>query len=114
MPTKVFQLGGALSSKTVWMERGHNTTYVLYSYLEGPSTCSLMLKPMCNYRDYHGITTGSFDWNFGVEAVKGGCKITAREGAVPFWLTTQEKADFTPTGVWYWRHVYRQEVAPGI
>ena len=47
-------------------------------------------------------------------ACVGGCKITAKEGAAPFWLTTEPAAEFTQTGVWYWNFVYRGEVARGF
>ena len=100
--------------KTIWMERGHNTTYIKYSYVAGEGECSLALHPMCNYRDYHGVTRGSFDWQFQVESLPGGCKVTAYEGASPLWLTTNPQGDFTQTGVWYWNFIYRREVERGF
>ena len=114
IPSMTYRLGDCRVTKTAWMEYGHNTTYVRYTYFEGHSDCALVLRPMCNYRDYHGMTQGSLDWNFGVEEMPGGCKIIAKEGAAPFWLTSQGRAEFTHTGVWYWNHVYREEVARGL
>src|SRR5438105_15442889 len=72
------------------------------------------LHPMCNYRDYHATTKGSLEWNFGVEALPGGCKIIAYEGAAPAWLTSAPAAEFTHTGVWYWNFVYRKEIERGF
>ncbi|MDQ6694790.1 MAG: amylo-alpha-1,6-glucosidase, partial [Chloroflexota bacterium] len=69
---------------------------------------------MCNYRDYHEITRGNLDWNFNVQTVEGGCRIEARAGAAPFWLTTSHAAELTHTGVWYWNFVYRREVERGF
>lgn len=109
----VFRMGDSVLHKTVWMEHGHNTTYVRYLYAEGQHECCLLLHTMCNYRDYHSTTEGNLDWDFGVEGVPGGCKVTARVGAQPFWLTSAPHADFTHTGVWYWNFVYRQDRARG-
>src|SRR5205823_4902716 len=93
---------------------GHNTAYVRYAYVEGPGDCCLLLHPMCNYRDYHSTTKGAFDWNFGVETLPGGCKVTAYDGAAPVWLTSTPPAEFTHTGVWYWNFVYRREIERGF
>jgi len=114
IPTTAFRLGDSLFLKTIWMEHGHNTSYVRYTYLEGDGQADLTLHPMCNYRDYHSMTKGEFGWDFGVESLVGGCEVVAREGASPFWLTTHEPAEFTQTGVWYWNFVYRREVERGF
>src|SRR5438270_11047347 len=95
------------------MEHGHNTTYVRYSYEDGPGEFRLTLHPMCNYRDYHSMTRGRLGWDFEVEEADGGYKVTANEGATPFWLTTSPPAAVTRTGVWYWNFVYRREVERG-
>jgi predicted glycogen debranching enzyme len=113
IPTTAFRLGDNLLLKTVWMEYGHNTSYVRYTYVEGEGELCLVLHPMCNYRDHHSMTRGEFGWDFAVEPLVGGCKVTAREGARPFWLTTHAPADFTQTGVWYWNFVYRRELERG-
>lgn len=113
MVTTLFHMGESVMRKEVWMEGGHNTTHVRYTYEGGTEECCLALHPMCNYRQRDGITKGSLDWNFQVEPMEGGCKVTAYKGAQPFWLTTSPLAEFTPTGVWYWRFIYRREVEQG-
>ncbi|HYP41137.1 MAG TPA: amylo-alpha-1,6-glucosidase [Chloroflexia bacterium] len=113
IPTTIFRLGDSVLHKTVWMERGRNTTYVRYTYAEGSDECCLMLHPMCNHRDYHDTTRGALEWDFGVETVEGGCKVQAKPELPPFWLTGAPDAGFTHTGVWYWNFVYRGEVARG-
>ncbi len=111
--TTAFRLGDNLLHKSVWMEHGHNTTYVRYTYVEGEGECCLLLHTLCNYRDYHSVTKGVFGWDFEVETEHGGCKVTAREGDKPYWLTSRPEAEFTHTGVWYWNFVYRKSVARG-
>src|SRR5688500_3819022 len=114
IPSTLYRLGDATLLKTVWMEHGQNTSYVRYTYAEGEAECHLTLYPMCNYRDYHAITRGARDWEFGVEPLEGGCKITALQDAIPYWLTTHPQAEHTPSGVWYWNFVYRAEVERGF
>jgi predicted glycogen debranching enzyme len=113
VPTTVFRLADELLHKTVWMEYGHNTSYIRYAYVRGRADLHFVVHAMCNYRDYHSTSTGNFDRNFEVESLPGGCRLVAREGAHPFWLTTHPQADFTSTGVWYWNFVYRRDVERG-
>ena len=49
IPTTIFRLGDAVLHKTVWMEHGHNTTYVRYMYVEGPGfgACDASLLLRC-------------------------------------------------------------------
>jgi predicted glycogen debranching enzyme len=114
IPTTVYGVGASILHKTVWMEHGRNVTYVRYTYAQGRDECLLTLRPLCTFRDHHAMTQGSLDWNFGVEALDSGCKVTAYEGAAPVWLTTTPAAGFTPTGVWYWHFVYREERERGF
>ncbi len=114
IPTTVFRMGDLVLHKSVWMEHGHNTTYVRYYHAGGAERCLLALHPMCTYRDYHSMLRGSFDRGMAVEIVDGGCKVTAHEGALPYWLIVHPHAEFTPTGVWYWNFVYRREIERGF
>src|SRR5438477_2168675 len=114
IPTTIFQLGDGVLHKTVWMEHGHNTTYIRYSYIEGAGECCLVLHPMCNFRDYHSTTKGALGWDFLVDSLPGGCKVRAYEDAAPMWLTSTPTAEFTHTGVWYWNFIYRKEKERGF
>ena len=114
IPTTAFRMGEHLLLKTVWMEHGHNTTYIRFTYMEGAGEICLELHPMCNYRDYHGMNKGQFGVDYQVETLPEGFKVTAWDGAHPVWLTTHPAAEFTHTGVWYWNFVYRKEVERGF
>jgi predicted glycogen debranching enzyme len=114
IPTTIFRMGDVVLHKSVWMEYGHNTTYVRYHHVGGIEECLLTLHPMCTYRDYHSMLQGSFDRGMAVEPVEEGCKVTAHEGALPYWLVVHPHAEFTPTGVWYWNFVYRREIERGF
>lgn len=115
IPTFCYAMGKAILRKTIWMEHGSNTAHIHYS-LDGasPSPATLALILLGNYRDYHGDTSGSLEWNFGVTPLPGGCEVRAFPGANPYWLLTQPEARFVPTGVWYWHFVYRRERERGL
>src|SRR5579859_507865 len=116
LPRFVYRVGPAFLQKQIWMEYGRNTTYVRYTVLESPYPLTLILRPFVNYRDHHKLTKGSLDWSFGVTAlpIGGGCTVTAFAEAHPFYLVASPKASFTPSGVWYWKFLYRAERERGL
>jgi predicted glycogen debranching enzyme len=91
-PVWQFAFGDALLEKRVWMQQGENTTFVRYSLPRGSGLVALELKVLVNYRDFHSSTHAG-DWRMRVEPVEEGVKVTAFEGAVPFYLLS---ADASP------------------
>jgi len=84
-PVWQFAFGDALLEKRVWMPQGENTTYVQYTLVRSSRPAQLELKALVNYRDFHSSTHAG-DWQMHSEPVERGVKITAFEGAVPFFL----------------------------
>jgi len=60
IPTFVWTLGDVQIIQRIWMAYRQNTTYVTYTYARGASSVRLMLKPLCAYRDHHGVTQGGY------------------------------------------------------
>jgi predicted glycogen debranching enzyme len=83
-PVWTFAFAGALLEKRIWMAQGENTTYVQYRLLRG-GPVELELKVLVNYRDYHS-TTHAGDWQMRVEGVEHGLRVSAFDGAAPFYL----------------------------
>jgi len=84
-PVWRFAIGDALLEKRVWMRHGENTTYVQYTMLRGTQFMELELRTFINYRDFHSNTHAG-DWRMKIDAVKSGLRVTAFEGAIPFYL----------------------------
>jgi predicted glycogen debranching enzyme len=84
-PVWQFAIGDALLEKRVWMHYGENTTYVQYTMLRGTQSIELELNTYINYRDFHGNTHAG-DWRMKIDAVQSGLRVTALEGAMPFYL----------------------------
>jgi predicted glycogen debranching enzyme len=98
-PAWSFALAGALLEKRIWMRHGENTTYVQYTLTRGSGFVDLELKALINYRDFHSSTHAG-DWKMKIEAVPGGVKVTAFEGATPFFLLCAE-AECEPRHDWH-------------
>ncbi len=102
----------ALIEKRLWMEQGENTTYVQYRLLRGSSPLSLLLKALVNYRDHH-IDTRAGSWKLDIGIANHGLKITAFEGATPFYVLS-DNASVTPTHVWYHNFFLPVEAQRGL
>ena len=88
-PVWTFTLGAARLEKRVWMEQGANTTYVQYRLLEGSAAFEMEIKALVNYRDFHG-TTHAGDWRMRIDEVERGARVTAFDGAIPFYLMSEK------------------------
>lgn len=91
VPVWSYAFADALLEKRVWMKHGENTTYVQYTLLRGTAPAEISLKALVNYRDYHAATHAG-DWRMQIEAVDAGVKITAFDGATPFFLKCADAA----------------------
>jgi predicted glycogen debranching enzyme len=98
-PVWTYACADMLLEKRIWMEPGANTTYVQYRLPRARRPVRLELKALVNYRDYHFTTRGD-DWYMRVEAVPGGLRVVAFEGAQPFVLLA-EGAEVQPSHDWY-------------
>jgi glycogen debranching enzyme len=85
IPVWTFAFAGVELEKRVWMPQGVNTTCVLYNLRRAAQPIELSFKALVNYRDHHAITHAG-DWQMRVEPVARGLRISAFDGATPFYL----------------------------
>ena len=102
----------ALLEKRVWMEHGTNTTYVRYDLRRGNQPLTLAIKVLVNYRDHHANTHAG-DWQMRVEPAHNGLRVTAFEGAGPFYLLS-DRAEATSQHRWYRDYFLSQESYRGL
>jgi predicted glycogen debranching enzyme len=88
-PVWRFAIGDALLEKRIWMPQGKNTTFVQYSLIRASNALEVECKALVNYRDYHS-TTHAGNWQMQIENVERGLKVTAFDGATPFYLSSRE------------------------
>lgn len=113
IPTFFYRAANFSLAKTVWMEYGHNTTYVRYALDAVSMPIRLTLLPLCTYKEFHTEVRGSLDWHFGVDARPGEVTITAHSGAMPYRFLLPPALNFVPLDIWYWRFRHRVEQARG-
>ncbi len=111
-PVWRYALADALLEKRVWMKQGENTTCVQYTLVRGSAPVEMDAKVLVNYRDFH-LTTQAGDWRMSVEPVENGLKITAFEGATPFYLKSAG-ASVQPRHEWYRDYFLPAEKARGL
>jgi predicted glycogen debranching enzyme len=111
-PVWTYACGDALLEKRVWMQQGANTTYVTYYLRRASAPLTLVAKALVNYRDYHGDTRAG-GWQMHVEPVEHGLRVTAFDGATPFYLLS-DAAEATPQHEWYRDFFMRVESERGL
>jgi predicted glycogen debranching enzyme len=111
-PVWSYALGDALVEKRVFMQRGANTTYVQYTMVRGSGPLEMKLKGLVNYRDFHGSTHAG-DWRMRVEKVEHGVRVTAFDGATPFYLLSDAAAS-EARNEWYRDCFYPVERERGL
>ncbi len=111
-PVWQFAMADALLEKRMWMQHGENTTYVKYTLLRSSASVDLAIKTLVNYRDFHSSTHAG-DWRMQLEAAKNGMRITAFDGATPFYLLSTE-ATCEPRDEWYRNCFLLQEQSRGL
>ncbi len=99
IPVWSFALGDALLEKRIWMQQGENTTYVQYTLVRATGPVAMSLKALVNYRDFHSATHAG-DWRARIERVQDGLRVTAFDGAVPFYLMCAN-ATYEICNEWY-------------
>jgi predicted glycogen debranching enzyme len=111
-PVWQYALADAVLEKRIFMRRGENTTYVQYTLLNGGPSLELNLKALVNYRDFHSSTHAG-DWRMNIEAIEHGAKVTAFDGATPFYLRSAN-ATAELHHEWYRSCFFSQERARGL
>jgi glycogen debranching enzyme len=85
IPVWTFAFADVELEKRIWMQYGANTTCVLYNLRRASQPVEISLKALVNYRDYHAVTHAG-NWQMHIEPVPHGLRITADDGATPFYL----------------------------
>ncbi len=111
IPVWVYVLADARLEQRVWMDHGHNTTYITYTLSRATDALSLELTPLCTYRDYHSHSRG--DWHLAVEPIAGGFEVKAFVDAQPYRVVA-DRGEFHPGAMWYWNFKHRVESERGL
>ncbi len=111
IPTWLYMVGGVQIEQQIWMAQGRNATYLRLRLLASDRPVELELLPLCTYRDYHAHGGGG--WHLDVAAGASYMKISAFDGALPYYLSV-DRGRAVPGSEWYWRFRHRAESARGL
>jgi predicted glycogen debranching enzyme len=112
VPVWSYACADALLEKRIWMQQGANTTYVRYDLRRGSAPLTITVKALVNYREHHAVTRAD-TWKMDIQAVTDGLQITAFDGALPFYLLSDE-ALRAPQHEWHRHFLLTQEAYRGL
>lgn len=85
-PTWTFACGDALLEKRVWMERGHNTTYVEYRLVRAAGEMTLSIQAAVGVRGHHSTIAADAPVVLQTTRIPNGVQITGQEGGADLYL----------------------------
>ena len=114
-PTFVYRVEGIEIEKRVFMIHGENTTAIEYEIRKPDSApaCSLELRPLIAFRDYHATTQSNDSINRAVRAGDGIASITPYKG-LPALHFGHNAASLEESGNWYFNFEYEAELERGL
>jgi predicted glycogen debranching enzyme len=113
-PVFVYQVEDVELEKSVFLVHGENTTVVQYAVRgTGDAPCTLELRPLIAFRDYHNTTHANEALNPACETGPGSLKFTPYAGLPPLFLAHDDAA-IRPTGDWYRSFEYDVERDRGL
>ena len=112
IPVWTFALADAQLEKRVFMQPGANTTFVMYRLVRASAAIELSIKALVNYCEEH-CTTVADNLHMDVAPVDRGLRVTAFDGAVPFYLLSAS-AKARPAHEWYRNFDLPSERARGL
>jgi glycogen debranching enzyme len=116
-PVFVYEIEGLEFEKSIFMVQGENTTVIRYELRAHagavPATCTLELRPLIAFRDYHATTheNGALDPRFEIDG--NSVKLTPYTGLPSLYLN-HSGADIQPAGVWFRNFEYDRERERGL
>jgi len=111
-PVFRYELGGIDIEKTVFMVHGENATVVQYTLL-GDRACTLEIRPLMAFRDYHSLTRQNDALQGAFVSADGHVMFRPYDG-VPTLYLAHEDAAIEKTGYWYCNFEYDAERERGL
>ncbi len=113
-PVFVYEVDGLVLEKSVFMVQGENTTVIQYTVASSPGLpCSLELRPLIAFRDYHSTTHENGALNPTLQIEPGRVTVSPYQGC-PNLCLAHSAADVTEEGAWYRNFEYTVEQERGL
>jgi len=112
-PVFTYRVAGLEIEKTVFMAHGENTTVIEYEARGDRPDCSLELRPLIAFRDYHSTTHCNTALNPFVAMEPGLAVVTPYEG-LPALYCAHDAEEIETAGSWYYNFEYDIERERGL
>jgi predicted glycogen debranching enzyme len=113
-PVFVYEVEGLELEKAVFMVHGENTTVIQYTVLRAPELpCTLELRPLIAFRDYHSTTQENGALNPALQIEPGRVTISPYEGC-PNLCLAHTAAEIRQDAAWYRNFEYTIEQERGL
>jgi predicted glycogen debranching enzyme len=116
-PIFAYQAHGCILEKSVFMIHGENTTAIQYELRMPsgvkPDTCTLELRPLIAFREYHSLTHENPALNAALEIEMGSVTVTPYPD-LPALHVAHTQSELHPAGDWYRRFEYTSEQQRGL
>ncbi len=115
-PVFVYEVNGFILEKSVFMIHGENSVIVQYELRAPagvkPGICTLELRPLIAFRDYHSLTHENTALNRALEIEAGSVTVRPYSDLPP--LHVAHAGELQPSGDWYRRFEYTAEQQRGL
>ncbi|MES1261176.1 MAG: glycogen debranching enzyme N-terminal domain-containing protein, partial [Acidobacteriota bacterium] len=111
-PIFTYEVGGVEIEKSVFMVHGQNTTVIEYQIV-GAGECTLEVRPLIAFRDYHSTTHANQDLNQDIRETAGELSIQPYEG-LPRLFFSHNARWVAAEGCWYYNFEYPRERERGL
>jgi len=113
-PVFISEIEGVELEKSVFMVQGENTTVIQYTVRRNPElACSLELRPLIAFRDFHSTTHENRALNPSLRIERGRVTVSPYQGCPNLFLA-HTSADVREEGAWYRNFEYTVEQERGL
>ena len=111
-PKFTFGIGDIEIEKRVFLVHEENTVVLEYE-MKGGVSCTLQIRPIIAFRDYHSLTERNSALNANIITLEGCVQVTPYAG-LPTLYTSHNGIAVVSTGDWYYNFEYDQERERGL
>jgi predicted glycogen debranching enzyme len=112
-PVLVYQIESVELEKTIFMVYGEDTTVIQYAFRGQAQSCTLELKPLIAFRDYHSTTHQNDSLHPGFTIEEGNVRVTPYDG-LPSLYISHPGGELSDSGEWYHNFEYEREKERGL
>jgi predicted glycogen debranching enzyme len=113
-PVFLYRIGKTLVKKSIVLPEGKNALLIRYDVEKCPKDGFLQLKPFIAFRNYHELSHENNNLRRDVTLVENGFRVSPYEGMPAIEFQTSRLSRFVPSGVWYKRFQYPEELNRGF